>query len=140
MEEENAAAAQENGADVSQQDAPTGYPYQQDLYPHYHHPYPYYPYPYPHPPQKSSLDTATLALVISAIGLVYWFPPFVLPGVALYLAGKARKEIEAGMPVAYNAATFVKVARGLAIAGIVIAGLFMLFIFVAIVLAAAYGR
>jgi len=128
MEEENTAAAQENGTDVSQQDASTGYPYQQDLYPHYHHPYPYYPYPYPHPPQKSSLDTATLALVISAIGL------------ALYLAGKARKEIEAGMPVAYNAATFVKVARGLAIAGIVIAGLFMLFIFVAIVLAAAYGR
>jgi len=128
MEEEIHESAQQDNVDPSYQHAPSGYPYQQ------------YPYQYPYPPHhKASLDTATLALILSAIGLVYWFPPFVLPGVALYLVGKARKEIEDGMPVAYNAVTFIKVARGLAIAGIAIAGIFMLIIFLALILAVAYG-
>ncbi|MEW6555589.1 MAG: hypothetical protein AB1384_15050 [Actinomycetota bacterium] len=99
---------------------------------------PAYPYYYPPPPSKSSIDTATLALILAAAGLIYWCPPFVLPGVALYLAGKAEKEIAAGMPVASNAATFIKVARVLAIIGIVITGLFITFYIVIIILGVVF--
>ena len=100
---------------------------------------PPYPYYYPPPPQRTSIDTATLALILAAVGFIYWFPPFVLPGVALYLAGKARKEIESGLPVAPNALTFIKTARALAIVNIVVVGLFFLLLILIGILAAIYG-
>ena len=129
MDEQTPTQA-ETGKTESAPFSPVGTPPAQPVYPYYY---------YPQPPLKTSIDTATLALVLAAIGLVYWFPPFVLPGVAFYLAGEAKKEIEAGIPVAPNAMTFIKVARGLAIAGIVIAGLFFVFIILLIILGSIYG-
>jgi hypothetical protein len=100
--------------------------------------YPTY-YPPPHP-VKSSIDTATFALILAAAGLIYWCPPFVLPGVALYLASKAQKEIASGQTVDANAPTFIKVARVLAIVGIVIGGLSIMFFIATFVLGALFGH
>jgi hypothetical protein len=100
-------------------------------------PYPpgYYPPPAYQPVFQKTSDTPVIALIIGAVGLLYWFPPFVLPGVSLYLAGKARKEIAAGMPVAPNAESYLTIARVLAIVGMVIGGLWILLFLVFIVAA-----
>lgn len=121
---------------------PTPPPYSYPPPPYTSPPPPYMPGYYPPPPyqpyqptfQKTS-DTPILALVIAAVGLLYWFPPFVLPGVSLYLAGKARKEIAAGKPAGPNDETYLTIARVLAIVGIVISSLFILFFLVMIVAA-----
>jgi hypothetical protein len=107
--------------------------------PPYSYPPPYPPGYYPPPPyqpvfQKTS-DTPVLSLILAAVGLLYWFPPFVLSGVSLYLVGKARKEIAAGMPVGPSAESYLTIARVLAIVGIVISSLWILLFLVMIVAA-----
>lgn len=126
---------QEAAPPPPEQPMPPPYPYPP---PYTSPPYPpgYYPPPaYPSPFQKTT-DTPVIALILAAVGLLYWFPPFVLPGVSLYLASKARKEIAAGMPVAPNAESYLTIARVLVIVGIVLGSLWILFFLVLMVAAA----
>ncbi len=75
---------------------------------------------YPPPPKKTSTEPPLIALILSAIGIVYPFPPLVLPIVALYLVHKSKKEMKAGRVFeSKDAGTQLKIAKVLAIVGIV---------------------
>ena len=75
---------------------------------------------YQPPPAKGGreLDKATIAIIISVIGIVYSFPPLVFPIVAIYLSRKARAEILSGK--ATGDLGYTKIAFVLGIVGIIV--------------------
>ncbi len=92
------------------------------------------PAPYYAPP-RNTMDMPLVALIVSLVGLVYWCPPFVLPGITLYLVSKAKKEMAAGVPAGPSSETYLNIARILAIIEICLAGMIVVFYAAIIIMA-----